>query len=264
MPKATNQTVYDLVQQIAPFESQDAFDNAGFLVGDPDAALSAVLLALDCSPEVIKEARELGAQLILSHHPLLFHGVKQLREDQGEGRLLSELIRSKLALISAHTNLDKSRLSPARLLAAELRLANLRRADDYVLVGDLPSPMRPDALGRRLSSLVGSGVRSYGPLGGNIVSLAIAGGAYCDGYAAAIRAGAQALLTGEVKHYNALAAAAQGFVMYDGSHGGTEMPMMAALGRYLQKQLDDLEYSVRVYVSGQMLCPETHLCKEDT
>lgn len=259
MQKASNQTIYDLIDLIAPFDSQADFDNSGFLLGDPGAPLSAVYVALDCDAAAMSEAKRLGAQLIVSHHPLLFHPVKELRHDHHDGALISQILREGLSLISAHTNLDQSPLSAARVIAEGLGMKNLRHGDPYIVMGELPEAMEPSQLGEKLSDMLGVGIRSFGK--GNIRTLAIAGGAYCEGYHAAMAAGAQALLTGEVRQHNAVAAMDQGFVILDAGHAASEWPMMERLSRYLQKQLDDLRYSVRVFVSGRPGYPATHLAR---
>lgn len=263
MQSVTNQTIYDLIDRIAPYESQEAFDNAGFNLGDPKAPLSGLLVALDVTPEVIRAAEALKAGLIVCHHPLMFNAIQSLREDAQEGRLLGTLIRNGLSVISAHTNLDQSELGAARLIAEELGLANIRKADPYVVLGDLPDADNAESLGERLSRLLGLPVRAFGNAGITIRTLAIAGGAYSDGWLVARQVGAQALLTAEVRHHHALAARSEGFLIYDGGHEATELPMMAALARYLQKELDDLEYSVSVHVSGLRFGPKTWMPKEE-
>ena len=218
--------------------------------------MSAVYVTLDCDKTAVERAQRLGAQLILSHHPLLFHPVQALRDDRYEGALLSGILRKGLSLISAHTNLDQSPLSAARVIAKALCMINLRPADPYMIVGELPQMVDVDQLGERVSGLLGVGVRSYGK--GRVRTLAIAGGAYCEGFQAAMGAGAQALLTGEVRQHNAVAAMGQGFSLLDAGHAASEWPMMERLAQYLQNQVDDLRYSVRVFVSGRPDYPATH------
>ena len=87
----------------------------------------------------------------------------------------------------------------------------------------------------------------------SVTPLAIAGGAYDEGYVQARQSGAQALLTGEVKHHNALAAAMEGFVLFDGTHWGTEQILVPHLAASLQKALSELKYSVNVYPSSAAL-----------
>ena len=94
---ATVRDILDLLEGIAPLETQEEWDNAGLLAGDPASEVTRVLVALDLTLEVVEEAERLGAQLIVTHHPILFRGRKNLREDDAEGKLLAALIRARLA-----------------------------------------------------------------------------------------------------------------------------------------------------------------------
>ena len=249
MVQITNQTIYELIDQIAPFETQEEFDNAGFLVGKRGAPVRRVLLTLDVTPAVIREAMAREAQLIVSHHPVMFRGAKRLLSEEFEGDVIMQLVRADIALISAHTNLDQSALGAGVLLSDRMRLKNRVQVDPYVVLGELRKPTRADALGRSIAKALGGGVRTFGRADTLVRRLAIAGGAYDEGYLAARAQGADAYLTGEVKHHNALAAAESGFVMYDGGHYHTEAPMMAALCECLQSKLDALQCDVGVFVA---------------
>ena len=100
------QAVYDLLQEKAPFELQLGFDNAGFLVGRGDAPVSRILVSLDITEPVIQEARELGAELIVSHHPVIWGGAKTVTDQTPTGRKLLAMAENHIAGICAHTNLD--------------------------------------------------------------------------------------------------------------------------------------------------------------
>ena len=93
---------------MAPFGTQMESDNSGLLVGSAAGEVNTVLLALDLTQPVIDEAVSLGAQLIITHHPLMFTPVRSLTEDDYEGRLIRRLIRENISFIAAHTNLDQA------------------------------------------------------------------------------------------------------------------------------------------------------------
>lgn len=118
-------TVNDIlkaVDNIAPFRLTMDFDNTGLLVGDPQAEVSGVVLALDCTDEVVDEAICQGANLIITHHPVIFHGIKQVRSDS----VVWKLIRNNISVISAHTNLDIAQGGVNDCLAQKLGLSSLR------------------------------------------------------------------------------------------------------------------------------------------
>lgn len=250
MKPANNQVIYDIINDIAPFETQEAYDNSGFLIGDINAEVSRVMTALDVTPEVIEEALEKKAQLLISHHPLMFHAVKNIRDDNYDGVILSKLVKSGLALLSAHTNLDLSDMSGGAMIAKRLGLQDIRRGEDPILtLGETNKAMTAKELGQMIGDLTGLRPRCYGSPDTKITTLALAGGAYDTGFSAAQAEGAHALLTGEVRYHNAIASAQSGFVLFDGGHYHTEVWMMDELAFYLQNKLNLLQYSVEVYAS---------------
>ncbi|NLC33547.1 MAG: Nif3-like dinuclear metal center hexameric protein, partial [Clostridiales bacterium] len=247
---ATNQTIYNLINELAPFDTQESFDNSGLLIGGMDDEVKRVLIALDATPQVIDEAKKKEIQLLITHHPLMFYAIKGIRTDEYEGALLSKLIGNGLSLMSAHTNLDLTRLSGGAAIARKLGLKNIRQSEDlFIYLGDLPQEMDSRTLGIFIGDTISMRIRCYGALDKVINTLAIAGGAYDTGYSQAILSGAQALLTGEVRYHNAIAASQSNFVLYDGGHYHTEAAMMGELTRYLQKELNQLQYTVQVYLS---------------
>ena len=98
--------IFEYLCELAPLELQMDFDNSGFQIGRPQNSVNKVLLALDVTDEVLSEAEAIGAELIISHHPLLFRGVKTINGDYVEGERLLRLADKGIAVISMHTNLD--------------------------------------------------------------------------------------------------------------------------------------------------------------
>lgn len=252
MKKLKVQAVYDWLDSVAPFESQEAFDNAGLQAGDPEQEVTGILLALDVTADVLMEAESQGANLIISHHPLIFSPLSSLRQDLYVPRVLSKLIKSGIALISAHTNLDKSAFNSGRIILEQLGTQNIRSADDYVLVGDFESERPAHDVRADLERILEAPVLAYGNSGKTITSLGLAGGAYSEGFLAAQAAGADALLTGEIRHHHAVEAAERGVLLFEGGHFATEKMMMTALAQGLQSHLDAIECNVQVCVSRQI------------
>ena len=246
---ATVGLIEQILQEYAPMETAESYDNVGALVGRRDADVKNVLVALDCTLDEVREAKELGAELIVTHHPLFFHARKNLLEEDAEGRIVCELVRSHLSLIAAHTNLDQTELSGSASCAKLLCLQNVRKASDYLFLGELEKPLQAAELEAQIARVLSFPVRRYGNGATMISTLAIAGGADDGDWQAAQVLGAQALLTGEVRHHNALAASMSDFVLFDGGHYGTEAPLVPFLAEYLQKCLNDVQYNVRVYPS---------------
>lgn len=236
------------LQEMAPFENAEAYDNVGLLIGHKERTVTRVLLALDATEEVVDEAVKLQAELIITHHPLFFRGRKNLVEDDPEARVICKMIRNNISLISAHTNLDKSAYSGSMACAELLGLENIRQ-EGLLFVGELPRKMKAAELLADIEHKIEPASRLYGDVNMNVSTLAICGGAYDEGWAEAKALGAQAYLTGEVRHHNAIAAVMDDFVLIDAGHFGTEATLISPLATYLQKWLNDVQYDVTVYAS---------------
>lgn len=246
---ATVAEIERIIGEIAPYETAEGFDNVGLLVGRRDAGVSGILVALDATLDVVEEAKRLGAELIVSHHPLMFRARKSLTEEDTEGRILCEMIRSHISLLSAHTNLDQTEYSGSACCARLLGLKNLRR-EGYLFLGELPAPVSARMLYGQAEGLLHFPVRCYGQEERMISTLAIAGGSYSESWEEAKRLGAQALLTGEVRHHHALEAVMNDFVLLDGGHFGTEAPLVTELCAYLQNAVNGVKWNIRVYPSS--------------
>lgn len=114
-----------LIEQLAPLELAEDWDNVGWQVGDPDAPIQSVLVTLDFTPAVLEEARREKADLIITHHPFLFKPLRQVRYDQLSGKLLRELVQNRIMLYSAHTNLDNAPEGVSQVLGESLGLSNM-------------------------------------------------------------------------------------------------------------------------------------------
>lgn len=246
---ATVQTVEELIHEIAPWETAESYDNVGLLVGERSREISRVLVALDATMDVVQEAESIGAELIVTHHPLFFHARKNLVEEDPEAKIVCEMIRHGISLISAHTNLDQTFFSGSAACARLLKLWNIRK-EGFLFLGELESPCTAETLQKQVNdALPMASARLYGNGQKTITTLAVCGGAYDEGWQDAMALGAQALLTGEVRHHNALNCVMSGFVLIDGGHYGTEAPLVPALAEYLQNALYRVKCSVRVYPS---------------
>ncbi|MBR1821517.1 MAG: Nif3-like dinuclear metal center hexameric protein [Clostridia bacterium] len=245
---ATVAQVLALVDQIAPFELAEEWDNVGLLAGRPDMPVETVLCALDMSMDVLDEASRKGAQLVVTHHPILFRGRKNLAETDGEGRLLCALARSGIAMIAAHTNFDNANPGVNDALAAALGLENVRALEGGVRLG---TPKQTDfgLFAARATAVLGGPVRRYGDSGREIRRVAVLGGAGEDYAHIAIAAGADVYLTGEMAYHKALDAVDNGLCVLEAGHAATEYPAISALRRGLQIAADAVQYDICVLQS---------------
>lgn len=244
----TVQQVLDFINERAPFETQLAFDNSGLLVGDPQQKVTGVHFALDLTNKVIDEAIESGANLIVTHHPVMFSAIKRLVETNYEARLLCRLIRANISLIAAHTNLDQAVGGCNDVLAQAIGLTHIV-GEGFVRVGSLPCPVTAKELAASISEALGDVVRVMGDPSAVVTKVGMCSGSGADEWSAAASMGANAFLTGEVKHHIALEAADAGVVMLEAGHHATEEPGIFALADALQNSEIVVKYNVRVSTS---------------
>lgn len=238
--------IYDAIDRLAPFWLTMDFDNTGILVGDRNREVSCALLALDCTPAVVEQARQLGAQLIITHHPVIFHPLKRVNEDA----VVYLLIRSDIAVISAHTNLDIAQGGVNDALASAiglrdcrgLELLNEQTGAWLGRIGTLPEPLSPEAFAAHIKACLNAASVKFSAAPRAIHTVALCSGSGADCLDAAISAGADALLTSEVKQHEYLAAAAAGISIFDAGHFDTEDIVIEPLRDYLAKEIPDVHF----------------------
>lgn len=238
--------IYDAIDRLAPFWLTMDFDNTGILVGDRNREVSCALLALDCTPAVVEQAKQLGAQLIVTHHPVIFHPLKRVNEDA----VVYQLIRSDIAVISAHTNLDIAQGGVNDALASAiglrdcrgLELLNEQTGAWLGRIGTLPEPLFPEAFAAHVKSCLNAASVKFAAAPRAIHTVALCSGSGADCLDAAISAGADALLTSEVKQHEYLAAAAAGISIFDAGHFDTEDIVIEPLRDYLAKEIPDVHF----------------------
>ena len=245
MSKPTVEQICEMINAFAPFETAEEYDNVGLLVGDPKQEVSNILCSLDVTMDTVLEADRLQAELIVSHHPLMFHGIKRLVKGQPEAEVLCELVRRGISLISAHTNWDQSVLSGSACVARAMGLNDLTQTG-YLFTGRFEKPLTASEAARLLKDAVHAPLRVYGDLNQRISVMSFAGGAYGEGYLEAIQAGAQAYLTGEIRHHEITDAAARGIVIFEAGHYASEAPMIPALVSFLEEGIQKNGLSCQV------------------
>ncbi len=245
---ATVRDIYRIIDGFAPFDTQEEWDNAGILAGRGDGKVERVLVALDVTEGAVAEAQALECQLLVTHHPILFHARKNLREDDPEGRALCALVRAGLAHIAAHTNFDQAQGGVNDTLAGLLGLTQVEALPGGLRGGRFEGSLSD--LCRRAQQALGTVVRPYGRMEAPIRRLAVCGGAGGGLWRTAWEAGYDGYLTGEIHHNDALDAAAMGLKLAEAGHWATEHPSVKELGNALQKGLNALQYNVMVFESA--------------
>lgn len=251
----TVQDIYNQLNQIAPVQYQMSFDNAGFLVGDRNAAVSKVLVALDITDDVISEAAELGAELIVAHHPLLFHPLKHVWAEDVVGRKVIALAKHNIAAICMHTNLDIADGGVNDALMAKLgaRVTGLLEpagTDETGKplgcgrVGELEESMTlPNFLHYITEKLNVSGLR-YCSGGRDVKHIAVCGGSGGEMLELAREKGCDTFVTADVKYDRFLAAKELGVNLIDADHFCTENVVIPVLREKLQTAFPAVAFQI--------------------
>ena len=207
------QTIIDHLNTQIPLRYQEDWDNSGFLVGDAHRECTGALVALDLTEEVIDEALTLGYNLIVTHHPILRYGIKQITPSTAEGRLVMALLQHNLCHYAAHTSLDNHPLGVSAILARKLGVEGctiLRPvAIDGTLtgggvIGTLPSPITLDDFIARVKQVLGIPcVRTSRPITDRLIrKVALCGGSGAFMIGDAKAQGADIYLTGGLKYHD--------------------------------------------------------------
>lgn len=216
-----------------PRELAEDYDNVGLLAGSRTSDISTVLCALDLNSRVIDEAMEAGAQLIVTHHPILFRGRKNLCEDDPEGALLAKLVRAKLALIAMHTNFDSAQDGVNDALAERLGLKNVQALESGMRMGEIEMEGLAELAGH-IENALGGVVRRYGEAGRRVRRVAVMGGSGGSYAHIALEAGADVFVTGETGYHNALDMYDRGLCVLEAGHAATELPAVGLLAEKLR------------------------------
>lgn len=250
-PNPTVAEVARALDEIYPPAWAQEWDRVGLVLGEPAAAVETVLCVVDCVPETVAQAVEIGAQMIVAHHPLLLRGVSSVAPTTYQGRIVHDLIKRDVALFVAHTNADVADPGVSDALAARLALRDLRplRPEPHDArrgpgrIGRLPAPLRLAELTEYVATALPAtawGVRAAGDPERVIETVAVCGGAGQEYLADARAAGVDAYLTADLRHHVASEAVLGGGpALLDAAHWATERP-------WLDDLIDQLRTAVGV------------------
>jgi len=256
----------DLVAALYPVTDALAWDRPGLQVGDPSWPVARVVVALDVTRAVIEEAAEVPATLLVAHHPLLLHPLVSLTPATAAGALALRAAQHGVAVAAAHTNLDAAAdgagtSDPVVGLLGLRGLTTLRPAEPPATrglgrVGDLPAALTLRELGRAIvAGLPAPDLRIIGPPDRSIRRVAVLGGSGADAVGDALAAGADVLVTGDVRHHAALDALELGLALIDAGHHATEAAAMPAFATRLTAARDRLGLAAPVVLSAVPTAP---------
>jgi dinuclear metal center YbgI/SA1388 family protein len=235
----TAQNIFEFLNQKYPTYTACGFDNVGTLVGDRNQTVTKVMVALDCTMPVIKEAVKNGCELIVTHHPVIFSCLKSVLSDT----LVYEIIKNGLTVISMHTNLDQGDGGVNDTLCDVVGLKNVETVetpDKFLIKKGEISPLSADDFAKRLKEVLNYPVKYVGE--GEIKNVLVCSGSGAQYHTLLQTHGCDALVTADVKHNNFLDAAQNGFALYDCGHFNTEVVVIKPLCELLSKEFNNIQF----------------------
>lgn len=236
----TVKNIHDYINTIAPFDTQEEWDNSGFLIGEFRKEVKTVVLSLDATKKAAEFANAVGADLLLTHHPIIFNGIKNVIK----GSAVYELVSGGVAVISAHTCFDKATDGIGDNLAGLLGLVNTRKLDNgYVVVGELESEMSIDDFAMLVGSTLGTKGLRYTDTDKLIKTVAVGGGA-CGDFIEDAMENADCFVTSDLKYHQMLESADNGFALISAGHYETENIPFLMIKDKLEKVFTDVNFLI--------------------
>jgi len=217
------------LDEIAPFELQDSWDNSGLLIGSKDDEVSNIVLSLDIDDKVISKTP--NNSLIITHHPLIFSGIKQLNFSKYPANFIQKLIQKSIKLISLHTNFDKAILN-RYVLEKVLKLEVSEKLDDYILIAKI------DMSGKEFLEYVKTNLNlpftKYTQLPKRVKRIALTTGAGTSLLKKIYNKNIDVFLTGDIKYHEAMESKSMNLSLIDIGHFESEIHFSKALSLLLE------------------------------
>ena len=242
--------IMQVIEAAYPRSAALDFDNVGLLAGRAGKEVNRVYLALDATDAVIDRAIEAGADMLITHHPLIFSPMKRVTDEDFIGRRVVKLIQSDIAYYAMHTNYDV--LGMATLSEKILGIKNSQVLDVTMCedgneegigrVGDLEKPMTLEECCVYVKHKLKLGsLKVFGDMNGTVSRLAVSPGSGKSAVAPAIAKGADVLVTGDIGHHDGMDAVEQGLAVIDAGHYGTEYIFIDDMKHFLEDKLPVLD-----------------------
>mgnify|MGYP002625203016 CR=1 FL=1 len=238
--------ILEYLWTVAPEEGKESWDNVGLLVGRGSAPVTRLLVALDITMDVIREASELGAELIVSHHPLIWDVHKHVTDRVFQQEKVLELAENRIAAICMHTNLDEAADGVDDTLAEALGLTPISHLAEGRIghISQLPSPLPLQAFLKTVKDRLGANGLRYCDGGRPVRRIATGCGSCGEYLEAAVAAGCDTFITGDVKYNYFIDALGQQVNLIDAGHFPTENPIVCKLAGKLRVRFPEVEVLV--------------------
>lgn len=242
--------IYNFINKIAPYSLQESYDNSGVCVGNGETVVTKALIALDVTKDIIIEANQKGAQLIITHHPVIFRALKTIDPQTAVGMLIS----NGVAALSAHTNFDSAVMNDIlckRLGIVPIEPLSMENAVAMGCVCELESGLTAKDLAGRIKKELGNIVVKYNDLektskykGKKLKRIAVCSGSAGSLWREALSKGCDAFVTGDIKHDIFIDAQNEGLCMLDAGHFYTENIFCEYIKNALSEEFSDVKFEI--------------------
>ena len=234
------QDIIDRLEAQSPTDAAEEWDNVGLLIGDTGKEVRKIYIALDATDDVISHAIDFGANMLITHHPLIFSGMKRLTSDNFIGRRVIALIKNDISYYAIHTNFDVYGMGTLAEEALELDAAEpldvLHGEEGMGRIGNLTEPLKLKKLASEVKKRFNiDTVRVYGNLDTEVQKVAVMPGSGKSEIDSALEQGAQVLITGDIGHHDGIDAVAKGIYIIDAGHYGLEHLFIDYISSYLKE-----------------------------
>ena len=229
-----------VLETFAPLSIQESWDNSGLCIGSPEDEVHGVLLGFDCTPELIDEAVARGCDMVVTHHPLIFRGLKRIQGGDPVSDAVIKAVRNGIAVYAAHTTADKVISGVSGAMARRLGLQDIALMEDeggfgLGAVGTLPQPMTGEEAIAYVKEKFGlKTLRCSRPVD-RIVKVAVCGGAGASEIDAARATGAQLYISGDISYHHFFTP--EGFMVMDIGHFESEVEIVGILSKVISEKI---------------------------
>lgn len=238
------------LEELSPVFYAESWDNPGLLAGRYDKEIKKIYIALDATTEVVEDAKRCGADMLLTHHPLIFKGIKKVNSEDFIGRRILALLQADICYYAMHTNFDVRGMADAaaeRLALSQGRVLDITYEKDGMTegigrIGDLEQPMSLDACAQFVKQAFGiEWVKVFGGADRQVQTVAVCPGSGKSVIGAALSGKSDVLITGDIDHHDGIDALERGMAVIDAGHFGLEQIFVPYMAEYIKKQTEQIE-----------------------
>ena len=240
--------VLKTIDGICPFSLQEEWDNSGLQIGDPEHNIKKILVAFDLTAAVVAEAVERGADMVITHHPFFFKGIRAIDLSTAKGKMIRDLIAHDIALVACHTNLDKVGYGVSAVLGERLGMTDCRpfmaEGDDigFGVIGNVEEMTLADFAEKVKAALDIPALRVEGDENALVTTVVAMGGAGSDFMTDAKAMGADVYVTADLKYHDGQLGAEMGLNLIDAGHFETEAAVLAPFREKLANALPEIDF----------------------